>query len=119
MELMIENSSDGTTHARPFRVPGEDFDREGQKSTLMELCMLEGLFPLAKVTDRLPFQESELLKFAKQGPFVSCFEQVQTASGGKTSRLLVNITRFVEQFEELASRPQATGRRISLPPARP
>ena len=103
MESIVEGSSSIEILSSPFRMPGVDFDRDGRKSTLLELCMLEGLFPLAKVTDRLPFQESELLKFAKKGPFVSCFEPVQAGSGGKTNGLLVNITRFVERFEELAS----------------
>lgn len=105
MESRIKAPSNLESQSDPFRVPGVDFDQEGRKSTLMELCKLEGLFPLAKVTDRLPFQESELLEFARKGPFVPCFEQVRSGRGGKIIGLLVNITQFVESFEQLANRP--------------
>ena len=105
MESRIKAPSNLESQSDPFRVPGVDFDQEGQKSTLMELCALEGLFPLAKVTDRLPFQESDLLKFARKGPFVPCFEKVRSDRDGRVMDLLVNITRFVESVEQFANRP--------------
>ncbi len=109
MESSVASSSNVEAHSYPIRVPGEDFDQEGRRSTPKELRMMEGLFPLATVSDRLPFQESELLRFAKKGPFVSCFEHVQTGRGGMANGLLVNIKRLAERFQELAelaNRPQ-------------
>jgi|GEM_PF-2480198 hypothetical protein len=105
MESIIEVPSSFESQSCLFRRPGVDFDQEGRKSTLMELCQMEGLFPLAKVTDRLPFQESELLKFARKGPFVPCFEKVRSDRDGRVMDLLVNITRFVESVEQFANRP--------------
>ena len=85
-----------------LRESGLDFDREGGKSTLHELIQLGGLFPLAKVADRLPFPLSTLREWARREPFAPCFTHVRTGVGAKAILILVDLGHFSDRIDALA-----------------
>jgi hypothetical protein len=76
---------------------------------------MEGLFPLSKVADRLPFQMHELYRWAKKGPFASCFEHVRSENGGKAIRIRVNLAQFSERFQDLIRQGQEEDSRRYIP----
>ena len=103
-----------TSHL-PVLVPGVDFDQQGRQTPLKELLQMEGIFPLSQVAGRLPFQMSELYRWARKGPFASCFEHVRSENGGKAVRIRVNLAQFSERFAELIQQGRDEDSRTNVP----
>lgn len=93
------------------REPGVDFDLDGTKSALGELINLGGLFPLARIADRLPFSESTLRRWARKGPFADCFVLKRSQSGEKPDVLLVHLDFLEERFQSLARQAEEEDKR--------
>jgi hypothetical protein len=85
-----------------LRRPGVDFDLEGSRSTLMELFQIGGLFPLARIADRLPFSASTLKRLARNGPFATCFMHTHGGRSGDSTPTLVDLDLFSDRFDGLA-----------------
>lgn len=85
-----------------WRKQGVDFDVDGRKSTLQELLQLGGFFPIAKISDRLPFALSTLRAWARKGPFTDCFVQSHAVTGCEPTATLINLDRFDGRFQALA-----------------
>jgi hypothetical protein len=85
-----------------IRKPGVDFDLEGSKSTLTEMLQLGGLFPLARVADRLPFSEKTLRRWARKGPFTDCFVLSSAGSSEEFTPILIHLNFIEERFQALA-----------------
>jgi hypothetical protein len=100
--------------AYPLHTQGVDFDQDGQLSSLQLLIEMEGFFPVDVIVDRLPFRVRTLRKWAKRGPFTSCFERIHTGPCGN-SVLLVHLNHFAARFDELAELSREEDARNGLP----
>ena len=98
MQTLTGMSVDPVPEKPILRSPGVDFDLEGSRSTLMELFQIGGLFPLARIADRLPFSASTLKRLARKGPFASCFMH----TSGDPTPTLVDLDLFSDRFDGLA-----------------
>ena len=83
-------------------MPGRDFDLEGCRSTLTELIHLGGLFPLARVADRLPFSERTLRRWARKGPFTDCFVMAGAGRNGDSNPTMIHLDLIDGRFQALA-----------------
>jgi hypothetical protein len=95
-----------------------DFDQGGHRSTLGEMIQMDGYFPIDEIEDRLPFRARTLRKWARKGPFTSCFMRVHIGPCGN-SVLLVHLNLFAARFEELAekAREEDSARTTSCDPS--
>lgn len=80
------------------RESGLDFDQNGQKSSLQELLRLGGLFPLARIQDRLPYSRNMLRTMAKGWKGESGEWLVNAPMNGQRRTTLIHLDRFAEAF---------------------
>lgn len=85
-----------------IQMPGVDFDQDGSKSTLAQMFQLGGLFPLARIADRLPFSENTLRKWARKGPFTDCFVLPRAGSSEHSTPTLIHLDCFEDRLQGLA-----------------
>lgn len=102
MHIAIGMSAEPASEKASIRNPGVDFDREGSKSTLTEMFQLGGLFPLARIADRLPFSERTLRQWARKGPFTDCFVLPRAGSSEESTPTLIHLAFIEERFQALA-----------------
>ena len=115
MDSRLKGISAAEVSHLPVLVSGVHFDQEGRQTPLKELLQMEGVFPLSQVAGRLPFQMSELYRWARKGPFASCFEHVRSENGGKAVRIRVNLAQFSERFAELIQQGREEDSRKNVP----
>jgi hypothetical protein len=61
-----------------------------------------GFFPIDEVIHLLPFRIRTLRKWARRGPFASCFNRTHVGPCGN-SVLFINVSQLSSRFEELAA----------------
>ena len=83
----------------PVRLPKVDFDQNGQKSSLHELLHLGGLFPLARIQDRLPFSRYRLGAMAKAWKGEPSEWLVCDQAKGRRMITLIHLDRFFDAFD--------------------
>ena len=79
-----------------WRQPQVDFDKDGQDSDLDELLRLGGLFPLARIQDRLPFLRHDLIAMAAAWEAPSPWLVCGQAKGRCIT--LIHLDRFCESL---------------------
>lgn len=94
--------------------PGLGFDQSGHRSTLGEMIQMDGFFPVDEIIDRLPFRARTMRKWAKKGPFTSCFRRVHIGPCGN-SVLLVHLNLLSARFEELAEQARVEDAKRNAP----
>ncbi|MDR3673279.1 MAG: hypothetical protein P4L36_20705 [Holophaga sp.] len=82
-----------------LRESGLDFDQNGQKSSLQELLRLGGLFPLARIQDRLPYSRNMLSAMAKAWKGEPSEWLVNARINGQRMITLIHLDQFSEAFE--------------------
>ena len=97
----------------PVRRPKVDFDQNGQPSSLRELIQLGGLFPLARIQDRLPFSRYTLGAMAEAWKEETPEWLVCAQAKGRRSKVLIHLDRFTEA---LGAHSQAESDTSSLAP---
>lgn len=102
MQNAMEMHAGPVSEKVSVRKPGVDFDRKGSRSTLTEMLQLGGLFPLARIADRLPFSESTLRQWARKGPFTDCFVLRQAGSNAESAPVLIHLDLMDRRFQALA-----------------
>ena len=85
----------------PVRLPTVDFDQDGRKWSLQELLHLGGVFPLARIQDRLPYTRYTLSAMAKAWKGESSEWLVCGQVKGRRMITLIHLDRFSEAFEIL------------------
>jgi hypothetical protein len=76
---------------------------------------MDGFFLLDEIVDRLPFRPRTFRKWAKKGPFTSCFKRVHTEASRNGGLLLIHLSLFSSRFEELAELAREEDSRRGLP----
>jgi len=99
--------------SRPvIRLSGVDFDQDGRKSTLEELLQLGGLFPLARIKDRLPFPARTVRNWGKgrTRELAPCIVRVCAAEGGRAHVILIHLDALSHLMEEVVEDSSMRGR---------
>ena len=82
-----------------LRRPKVDFDQNGRKSTLQELLRLGGLFPLARIQDRLPFSRYTLGAMAKAWMGEPTEWLVCAQAQGRRTIVMIHLDRFSDALD--------------------
>jgi hypothetical protein len=80
----------------PLRRPKVDFDQNGQKSSLQELLSLGGIFPLARIQDRLPLSRYILGAMAEAWKGEPSEWLFRGQENGRRITILIHLDRFTE-----------------------
>ena len=115
MTIHTGTSTEPQTQLGLSRQVGQEFDQNGHRSTLGEMIQMDGFFSLDEIVDRLPFRPRTFRKWAKKGPFTSCFKRVHAEAGWNSSLLLIHLSLFSSRFEELAELARDEDSKRGLP----
>ena len=99
--------------AAPVRRPKLDFDQNGQKSSLQELFLLGGLFPLARIQDRLPFSRYRIGVMAKAWKGEPSEWLVCAQPKAQRGITLIDLELFSEAFDAHTETPTTSDLRAA------
>lgn len=94
--------------------PGRTYDLNGSRTPFAEMILMEGLFPVEDIVDRLPFRLRTLRNWARKGPFSTCFQRVHLGPCGN-SVLLLNLNRLATLFDGFAELSRIEDAKGGLP----
>ncbi len=96
MENHSQNPLTSPVGLQLWRKAGVDFDR-GCKSSLAELLVIGGYFPLCKVEDRLPMSHHSLYQWSRGAggeELFSCFVPIRAKGKNRAITILVDLVRL-------------------------